>query len=114
SEVCVGVSYNVAPWYATYCKPVSTCPEQASAAFVAEAAPAIVGPNPSQDAFTLTVPEAVHSVSISNLNGIVVYTYGTMAAGQSITYGSNFTAGLYAVTIVYTSGRVETTRIQKL
>ncbi|MFN6946841.1 MAG: DUF6055 domain-containing protein, partial [Cytophagaceae bacterium] len=41
SEVCVGVSYNVAPWYATYCKPVSTCPEQASAAFVAEAAPAI-------------------------------------------------------------------------
>ncbi|MFN6944501.1 MAG: endo-1,4-beta-xylanase [Cytophagaceae bacterium] len=111
TDICVGVSYNTAPWYATYCKTVTTCAEASKSMAVSEA---VVGPNPSIGAFTLTAPEAVHSVSISNINGFVVYSYGKMAAGESITYGDNFTIGLYAVTIVYSSGRVETLRIQKL
>ncbi|MFN6945729.1 MAG: endo-1,4-beta-xylanase [Cytophagaceae bacterium] len=113
ADICVGVSYNISPWYASYCKPIATCLEQTMAAS-AHIEAAVVGPNPSQESFTLTVPEAVHSVRVTNINGNVVYNHGNMAAGESITYGQNFTIGLYAVTIVYTSGRVETTRIQKL
>lgn len=108
-QVCVGINYNIAPFYATYCKTVSACSSGAIAP-----PEATVGPNPTEGSFTLTVLDAVESVRVTDMNGVVVYSSGKIEEGATVEFGSSFSPGLYNVTIVYSSGRVETKRIQKL
>jgi hypothetical protein len=74
---------------------------------------AIASPNPSSDIFTLTVPEAVQSITVSDMSGIVVYTHGNVGEGETIQFGQNLGSGTFMMTILYTSGRVESKKIQK-
>ncbi|MFN6945803.1 MAG: T9SS type A sorting domain-containing protein, partial [Cytophagaceae bacterium] len=114
AEICVGVNYSASPWYATYCKQVATCASVAKSAGAEIQSTASIGPNPSQDNFKLSVNEDVESVTVTNTFGTIVYTYGKISSGSEIQYGSNFATGMYAVTIIYASGRVEMQKIQKL
>jgi len=75
---------------------------------------AVVAPNPSRTVFTLTVPDAVQSVKITdNRSGVVVLTSGSLNARQSMQFGKNLPAGLYTITIQYKNGRVESKKLQK-
>lgn len=107
-QLCVGITYNVAPYYKTYCKQIISC-------YPASVLPsALIGPNPTEAEFSLTVPESVSSISILDMNGNTVYTHGKLLEGETVQYGKSLTPGLYSVNIVYASGRIEVLRIQKL
>jgi lysophospholipase L1-like esterase len=74
---------------------------------------AITSPNPSSDVFTLTVPEAAQSITVSDMSGIVVYSHGSVGEGETIQFGQNLGIGTFMMTIIYASGRVESKKIQK-
>ncbi|GAL86865.1 FG-GAP repeat-containing protein [Sporocytophaga myxococcoides] len=110
-DVCVGISYNVSPYYASYCLKVDVC----AAARSLRSAPLVqVGPNPSVGAFNVTAHADIETLAISNTNGIEVFRYGKVVQGDLLEFGSSLNTGLYTLTIVYTSGKVEVIRLQKL
>jgi GH35 family endo-1,4-beta-xylanase/archaellum component FlaG (FlaF/FlaG flagellin family) len=111
-QVCIGVNYSVAPYYASYCKTISMCaPSLMAAAAVVE--PASIAPNPSAGAFTITVSEDVTSYRLVNDQGLTAYTGGSIPAGGSATFGEQLPSGLYVLVIQYASGRIETLKVQR-
>jgi hypothetical protein len=75
---------------------------------------ALVGPNPFKSIFNVTATENVESLTIINTNGIEVYRYGKLSQMEELKIENEFSAGLYILTIVYSSGKVEVVRLQKL
>jgi hypothetical protein len=75
--------------------------------------PAQISPNPSSGTFTLNVPDDAQSISVVNSNGLVVFTSGALAAGETIVFGDSFTSGIYVLNILYNNGRMESRKIQK-
>lgn len=112
-QVCVGVNYSSAPWYASYCKTISVCASPAAAA-AAASDQTIVSPNPSEEGFTLSVQEDVQSIEVKDLNGLSVFSHGSVSSGEEVFYGQDLKPGIYSLIIIYSSGRIETKRIQKL
>lgn len=110
TEICVGVSYNVPPYYASYCKDVNECNTSGSLA----ATKVLIGPNPTENTFMLTAVEDIESIIVTNVNGVEVYRNGKVASGDELRFGNEFGAGLYSITIVYSSGEIEVIRLQKL
>jgi hypothetical protein len=112
-QVCVGVNYSVAPYYASYCTAISLCPPSLMAAAAAAIEPASVAPNPSQGAMTITATENITSFKLVNDQGLVAYTGGSLLQGESLTFGEQLPSGLYMMVIQYASGRVETLKVQR-
>ncbi|MBO9700112.1 MAG: rhamnogalacturonan lyase [Sporocytophaga sp.] len=112
-DVCVGISYNIAPYYASYCKKIDVCAAPATRSLRTESI-APVGPNPSIGTFNLTAPDDIETLLVSNSNGIEVFRYGKVIKGDQLEFGSSLDTGLYTLTIVYSSGKVEVIRLQKL
>jgi hypothetical protein len=75
---------------------------------------ALVGPNPFKNTFNLTATENVESLTIVNTNGIEVYRHGQLSQMEELKIENDLSAGLYFLTIVYSSGKVEVVRLQKL
>ncbi len=75
---------------------------------------ALVGPNPFKSTFNLTATENVESLTIVNTNGIEVYRYGQLSQMEELKIEKDLSAGLYILTIVYSSGKLEVVRLQKL
>lgn len=110
-EVCVGVTYNISPFYSSYCKKVEVCTVARSLSVETKA---LLGPNPSTTTFILTATENIESLTISNSNGIEVFRYGKVLQWNQLEFGSEFDTGLYSLTIIYSSGKAEVVRLQKL
>ncbi len=117
-DVCAGVNYTMYPWYKQYCKSVTVCGSRMDVSFAEEdfmeTATLSIAPNPSANAFVFTVPEAVHSFSLVNDLGAVVYTGNTMNSGEQLMLGEQFPAGLYTVFVLYQSGKTESKKLQKI
>ena len=111
-DVCVGITYNVAPHYATYCKKITACTGNTASLRVAEAV--LVGPNPSGNTFQLTALENISSISVFNSYGIEVFSNGQITQGSQLNFGNEFNTGMYYLTIIYSSGVKETIRLQKI
>jgi aryl-phospho-beta-D-glucosidase BglC (GH1 family) len=109
-QVCIGINYSVAPYYASYCKTVSLCPSSlmAAAAFIE---PASIAPNPSSGPITITVSEDVTSFKLVNDKGQMVYSGGSISAGGSGTCDKHLSSGLYVLVIQYASGRIESLKV---
>jgi hypothetical protein len=89
----------------------ASCP---AASLMATAAPtSSVVPNPSSSAFSLTAVESIQTFTIVNDIGLVVYTGDSLSEGENIIFGEAFQSGLYVMRIQYTSGRLETKKLQK-
>src|SRR6185437_7415394 len=112
-EVCVGVQYSVAPYYASYCLKVSECSAARLSATSVTSSLLSVAPNPFTSDFNLSVPEPVAHIAIINSVGEQVFSQDYGNVSGNIDLGSNLVSGLYIVTITYSSGRTETTRVAK-
>ena len=114
-EVCVGIQYSAAPYYASYCLKVAECSAAARLASVS-VAPATLSaaPNPFTADFNLSVPEPVAHIAIINSVGEQVFSQDYGNVSGSIDLGSSLNSGLYVVTITYSSGTIETTRVVKM
>lgn len=110
-DICVGVTYNVAPYYVYYCKNVTVC---ATSQPIVPEEEVLVMPNPSDNTFRLTALDNIGSISVSNTYGIEVFSHGQVTQGNQVEFGSEFNTGVYYVTIVYSSGKVEVIRLQKV
>lgn len=110
-EVCVGITYNIPPFYTSYCKKVDVCTATRSLRVETKV---LVGPNPTTGTFNLTALENIESLTISNSNGIEVYRHGQVVQWNQLEFGNEFDTGLYSLTIIYSSGSVEVVRLQKL
>lgn len=75
---------------------------------------ATVHPNPSGNYFTVTVPEEVQRIEVIDMKGAVLFACGKVEKGTSVDCGSNLASGLYTITIMYSNGRVDVKRVQKL
>ncbi|MGN6647028.1 MAG: immunoglobulin domain-containing protein, partial [Cytophaga sp.] len=111
-QMCVGVNYSIAPYYASYCKTISLCAPSLTAAAVVE--PASIAPNPSTGAITVTVSEDAASYKLVNDQGLISYSGGHLSAGESATFGDQLRGGQYILVIQYASGRIETLKVMKL
>lgn len=96
-----------------FIKNLKVCEAMASNAEILTAE-AVIAPNPSTSAFTLTVQEAVQHFTVINGQGQAVLTGGTIEGGTSIVFGQTLTSGYYTLKIQYASGRTETKKIQKV
>ena len=74
-------------------------PHDQSSTAVESSLDVVYAPNPSSHSFILTVNSANTtdkvSITVSNLNGNVVYRNTNFAAGETISFGSSFSAGTY-------------------
>ncbi len=116
-QVCVGVSYSVAPYSATYCKAITKCASGArldDLAMTEEMAAVNISPNPSSSSFTITAGQDIQTITVIDSRGIIAFTTGGLTAGQSLYFGDQLSNGLYIVNIQYSSGKVESKKVQKV
>ena len=112
-EVCVGIQYSGAPYYASYCLKVSECSAARLSGAAITSGALSIAPNPFTSDFNLSAPEPLAHISITNSIGEQVFSQDYGNATGAIDLGNNLVSGLYLVTITYSSGRVETTRVAK-
>jgi hypothetical protein len=112
-QVCVGVSYNIAPYYATYCKSIDLCSSNLKTGLAADESALSISPNPSAGAFIITAEEEITSLKVVNELGVVVYQTDGLEE-ERISFGEQIREGLYVVYIQYSSGKTEIRRIQKV
>ncbi len=115
-QLCVGVNYSSAPWYASYCINVATCSalregttDNASTTTVNTSS--ISYPNPFTTTSTIEFADrnASAKVQVVDATGIVVMK--TQATG-SFTFGTDFKPGMYLVTLEF-SDKTESIKIMK-
>jgi hypothetical protein len=108
-QVCVGVNLNGAPYYRSFCKPVTVC----SGGRIGDVVSVQVLPNPTTNTFQVLTTEAVASYSVVNFQGAVVLRSGAVRNSRSITMGTELGKGSYLLLLNYQSGKTETKLIQK-
>ena len=114
-QLCVGVNYSTAPWYASYCIDVIACSSNREAAaldnVVLTESKLTSYPNPFTTTSTIDLPagSSVASIQVLDATGKVVLT--TQATG-SVTFGNELSAGIYLVK-VETSAKTEFIKIVK-
>jgi|GEM_PF-3122998 len=112
-QICVGVNYSSAPWYASYCINVATCSalRETSTDEPLLANKSISYPNPFTTTSTIDFSNenSLAKVQVMNAAGIVVLK--TEAIG-SFTFGDNFAAGMYLITIEF-GDKTETIKVVK-
>ena len=114
-QVCVGVNYNAAPWYASYCKSIAKCAGSRIGMLdgIEELLESEVSPNPSLETFNINLAADASVITIVNETGKTVYQKFGITSGNIISLGENFDSGLYFITIHYLNGTKEVKKIIK-
>ncbi|WP_420151758.1 cellulase family glycosylhydrolase [Spirosoma sp.] len=99
-QVCVGVNYSAAPWYAQYCKNITVCAPAARVG-IADIADNLVFPNPTTDRFSFVAERDIQSMNVADDMGRERIKLGAAKAGQTITFGEQLSAGTYLLQIHY-------------
>ncbi|GAB2566038.1 hypothetical protein GCM10027190_14610 [Spirosoma areae] len=99
-QVCVGVNYSAAPWYAQYCKNVTICAPGVRLSTV-DIADNFVFPNPTTDRVSFVAERDIQSMNVVDELGRKRLTLGAAKAGQTVTFGEQLPAGLYLLHIQY-------------
>lgn len=112
-QLCVGVNYNAAPWYATYCINVATCSalRETSTDEPLLVNKSISYPNPFSTTSTIEFSneKSLAKIQVMNAAGIVVLK--TEAVG-SFTFGEDLAAGMYLITVDF-GDKTETIKVVK-
>lgn len=112
-QLCVGISYNGAPYYQSYCINVQACSSNRESSIEESIIESklISFPNPfnSSSIIELATPSTVADIQVVDASGKVVLH--TQATG-SLTFGSEFSAGIYLVKIE-TSEKTEFIKVVK-
>lgn len=70
-QICVGVSYNTAPWYKRYCLNVRVCTTRGAKDLLTEAATEQhILSNPFAEILTLQLPSALYKAELYDLRGV--------------------------------------------
>ncbi|GAB3639792.1 hypothetical protein GCM10027423_04280 [Spirosoma arcticum] len=109
-NVCVGVNYSAAPWYAQYCKNVTVCAPGARTG-AKDVADGPVFPNPTTDRFSFVAERDIQAMNVVDELGRERLRLGTARAGQTVTFGERLSAGTYLLHIQY---EVNNRRVVKL
>ena len=116
-DVCVGISYNVSPWYKSFCKRVDQCSNSSAKISAIEESTALVGlsvmPNPSEDLFTVSAKKPVSSIIVANSVGVNVYESKELEKNTAIQFGQDFIPGFYLVSVKYIDGTEEKIKLIK-
>ena len=99
-QVCVGINYSAAPWYAQYCKNVTLCAPGARIS-AGDIADNVIFPNPTHDRFSFVAERAIQSMSVSDEMGRERLTIGEIKAGQTVMFGEKLSPGTYLLHIQY-------------
>lgn len=115
-QVCVGVSYNGAPYYQSYCLNVTKCSGAREAnediAWVENTSSSVLSyPNPFNDEVTIALPDGglITKIEVYNTKGIMVHEASAVGAYK---FGNNLNSGIYFVKIVGESN-TETIKLVK-
>ncbi len=114
-QICVGINYSSAPYYASYCIDVTTCSSNREAAALDNVSltegKLTSYPNPFTTTSTIDLPAgaSVASIQVLDATGKIVLT--TQATG-SVTFGNELSAGIYLVK-VETSAKTEFIKVVK-
>ncbi len=110
-QVCVGINYNGAPWYANYCVNVDKCSSARVGEFEADVSKAISYPNPftSETVIQIPVTTAAAEVQVYDANGVLMLS--EKSTGE-FRFGNDFESGIYLVKISY-DGKSETIKVMK-
>jgi M6 family metalloprotease-like protein len=107
-QVCVGVNYSSAPWYASYCISVSKCAAARESLIEEELTSTQAYPNPFTESLSLKLPTQ-SEVTVYDARGTLVLS--TQAEGEFY-FGSELSTGVYLVKIV-SAGSAETIKVIK-
>ncbi len=99
-QVCVGVNYAAAPWYAQYCKAVTVCAPGARAG-ADDITDSPVFPNPTHHQFSFVAEKDIQALSVTDLLGRERLRLGSARAGQTVTFGEHLSDGTYLLHIRY-------------
>jgi Cellulase (glycosyl hydrolase family 5)/Bacterial Ig domain len=112
-NVCVGVNYSQAPWYAQFCKNVTTC---SSARLVAKnnESVGIVSPNPSVNVFNILADKNIQSAQVFDQLGTERINLGAFENGQSLNFGATLPAGIYFLQMTYADRTNHTVKLVKV
>ncbi len=111
-QVCVGINYSAAPWYAQFCKNVTVCAPGARMG-VADVTDNLVFPNPTDDQFTFVVEETIQAMSVADQSGRERLWLGSARAGQTVRFGEQLPAGTYLLHIRYDGRKQRTVKLLK-
>ena len=112
-NVCVGVNYSQAPWYAQFCKNVTICSN-------AKLLPAnnkltrIISPNPSANNFNIVADKDIQSAQVFDQFGIEKLNLGAYKNGQSLDFGAILPAGVYFLRMSYADKTNHTVKLVKI
>ena len=109
-QVCVGVNYSSAPWYANYCVNVAKCSSAREGEFETETN-SVSYPNPFETETIIQIPvtNSVAEVQVFDANGVLVLS--EQSTGE-FRFGNDLNAGVYLVKITY-DGKSETMKVVK-
>lgn len=110
-QVCVGVNYSSAPWYASYCSNVSKCPAREGVSIETAETAAASHPNPFSSETTITMPDASQpaKIQVYNVNGTMVEEAEVVGEFK---FGNSQLPGIYLVKII-TGTKTSSLRIVK-
>ncbi|WP_234733805.1 Ig-like domain-containing protein [Tellurirhabdus bombi] len=114
-QVCVGVNYSAAPWYAQYCKSIAVC-GSARVGISAEerSGTGVVFPSPSSESFTFVAPKEVKQLTVNDLSGREWLRFGAQASGQRLTFGERLSPDTYLIQIQYTDKTQQVIKVLKV
>ena len=110
-QVCVGINYNGAPWYANYCVNVDKCSSARVGEFEEGISKSISYPNPftSETVIQIPVTDSAADVQVYDANGVLMLS--EKSTGE-FRFGNDFKSGIYLVRISY-DGKSETMKVVK-
>ncbi len=115
-QVCVGTNLSVAPWYVQYCKTITKCANARIGAldFEEKKEVFVAFPNPTQNEFEFVNNGDVLKIQIVNELGETVFQRENIQPQQIITFGQQYTPGIYNMIITHIDGHLSTQRLVKV
>lgn len=111
-QVCVGINYNISPWYVSYCKNVSRCAARLENVDETQEVAVWVSPNPSAESFMLHATLNIKEYTVWNSLGQIVDSQNQSALSNS--FGVSYPTGMYVVKVYFEDGSHQTLRIDKI
>ncbi|MCU0431203.1 MAG: Ig-like domain-containing protein [Cytophagaceae bacterium] len=114
-QVCVGINYNVSPWYKQFCKTVSLCPSsnrESDELAALAASNVILSPNPTQDMVRVEGARTITQVQLVNALGEELLQESVNAKIWNISL-SGYKSGMYFLKVRFEDGSEERQSISK-
>lgn len=110
-QVCVGINYNVSPWYASYCVNVAKCNSaRTDENFEISSSIDLSNfPNPFNQETVITLPDTEAQIQVFSASGKEVIS---TTARNEFKFGSELGAGIYFVKVTF-EGYSQTLKVMK-